>query len=253
MTRILGGLTGEKSKSEKVLRRFSPAGFTSAGAVGTFDKNTNRFTLERTPERAAALSAVTSGFDAQAAAFRGLRAGVAPGLSRLTTDAVDALQRGLRSRVAEIRGQGQRVVGGIRENLARRRLAGSSFQASEIATAEAEFTRAEDQARAEAAQTEAQTRAGAFLQEMQLSADFMAKEFESTLGGAMAVLQDLNMDTELVAQLTGQASSLLAGNIQAQAEARAAQQAVFEQWFASERAYAHDVGMSFLGGGLMGG
>jgi hypothetical protein len=222
MSRIVKGIFGGRSSSEKILQQFRPVGFSSAGATGTFDQAANRYTLTRTPERIAALEGVTSGFGAQASALRNLRSQVQPGFSRLTT----GIQANLRERVAAIRSQGRSTVGSIRENLARRRLAGSSFQESEAAAAQAEFQRVEDQARAQASQAEA----AAFLQEIGMSQDLIQQEFQATIGGAMAVLQDLNFDTATVSALAGQASELFNANLTAQAEARAAQEQAGEDF-----------------------
>lgn len=238
--RIVKGILGEatpggdaRSSSEKILQRFYPTGFASAGTIAKLDRPTNTFNLTRTPERIQALESLVGGFNKQAEVFRGLRGQVAPGLSRLTTDIEATLGQSLRERIAAIRGEGRRTVGNIRENLARRRLAGSSFQGSEVASAEAEFARTEDQARAESAQLVAQAKADAFLREIDLSKDLIEKEFMSSISGAQAVLTDLNFDTALVAQLAMQASELGNANKTAQAEARAAQEHAGEDFLGS--------------------
>lgn len=243
--RIVKGLLGGSSSSERILRKFNPAGFSAGGLTGTFDRSTNSFALTRTPERVQALEGLVSGFNKQAEVFRGLRGQVAPGLSRLTTDITDTLGASLRERIASIRGEGRRTVGNIRENLARRRLAGSSFQASEVASAEAEFSRIEDAARAENAQQQAQAKAAAFLQEIDFSRDLIQREFQSSIAGAQAVLTDLNFDTAVAAELSGLSSKLMNDNLTAQAEARAAQEQAGEDFLGSI--------MAMFGGGIGGG
>ncbi len=222
MTRIVKGLFGGKSSSEGILQRFRPVGFQSPGATGSFDAGSNTYSLLRTPERSAAISSVVSGFNAQSQAMAGLRPQVAPGFGRLTR----GIQASTQERIAALRGEGRRTVGNIRENLARRRLAGSSFQASEVAAAEAEFARAEDTARAESAVAEAQ----AFISEIGLTSDLIKEEFGAAVAGAETVLRELNFDTSTVASLAGLSSQLINDNLTAQAEARAAQEAAGEDF-----------------------
>lgn len=220
MSRIVKGIFGGTSDSEKILRRFRPSGFSTAGATGEFSNGS--FNVTPTQGRKQLLGDIRGGFDAQAAAIRGLRGQVTPGFGRLS----QIRQQGLRSRLAGIRDEGRRFVGSIRSDLARRRLAGSSFQAAETARAEATVTRELDRARADANEQEAQ----AFLQEIGLSSQLIAQEFDSAIAGMETILQQMNLDTSLAAGLSETASQLLAANIQAQAEARAAQQAAGESF-----------------------
>lgn len=222
MSRIVKGIFGGKSASEGILQRFRPVSFAAPGATGTFDQASNTFSLTRTPAREAAVGNLVRGFDAQAQAFRGLRGSVAPGAGRLS----QGLQASTQARIAALRGEGRRTVGNIRENLARRRLAGSSFQASEVAAAEAEFAMREDQVRADSAVAEAQ----GFLQEIGLTTDLIGKEFSSSIAGLSTVLQDLNFDTAVVTELAGLSSQLMNDNLRAQAEARSAQEAAGEDF-----------------------
>lgn len=222
MSRIVKGLLGGKSKSEGILQRFSPVSFAAPGATGTFDRASNTFSLSRTPAREAAVGNLVQGFDAQASALRGLRGSVAPGAGRLS----QGLQASTQARIAALRGEGRRTVGNIRENLARRRLAGSSFQASEVAAAEAEFAMREDQVRADSAVAEAQ----GFLQEIDMTRSLINEEFGASISGLSTILQDLNFDTATVTQLAGLASQLMNDNLRAQAEARSAQEAAGEDF-----------------------
>ena len=242
MTRIIKGLTGGTSREERVLKRWNPTGFTAPGASASYDPATRSMVLTRSPEREAAISRVSGAYDARANAFAGLRGTLTPQFEGIRT----ALRENTMQRIEEIRSAGRTTSGNIREGLARRRLAGSSFQASEVAAAEAEFARKEDIARAEGGLVEAQVGAETYLREFEINRDLVKEQFDSSIAGATAVLQDLNMDTAMIAQLSGLASQLFADNIKAQSEAQAAQSAAFEEWFASERGYAHDF---FSGGG----
>lgn len=222
MSRIIKGVFGGKSASEGILQRFRPVSFATAGATSAFDPATNTVSVNRTPARESAVSNLVRGFDSQAQAFRGLRGSVAPGAGRLS----QGLQASTQARISALRGEGRRTVGNIRENLARRRLAGSSFQASEVAAAESEFAMREDQVRAESAVAEAQ----GFMQEIDLTRDLIDKEFGASISGLQTVLQDLNFDTAVGAEIAGLASQLMNDNLRAQAEARAAQEASGEDF-----------------------
>lgn len=220
--RIVKGIVGGKSASEGILQRFRPVSFAAPGATGTFDQASNTFTLNRTPARETAVSNLVRGFDQQAQALSSLRGSVAPGFGRLS----QGLRESTQARIAALRGEGRRTVGNIRENLARRRLAGSSFQASEVAAAESEFAMREDQVRAESAVAEAQ----GFVQEIDMTRNLINEEFGASISGLSTVLQDLNFDTATVTQLAGLASQLMNDNLKAQAEARSAQEAAGEDF-----------------------
>ena len=218
--RIIRGLTGAPSASETILKRFQPVGFTAPGATGSFNGNT--YSLNRTPATTAAVQGVTAATDAQAQALAGLRSSVAPGFGQLSQSITQSMQ----SRINAIRDTARSTIGGIRENLARRRLAGSSFQQSEVATAAAEFAKQEDQARADAAIA----KANAFIQEIGLSQNLIKDQFNASLQGAQTVLQQLNFDTSTVTQLAGLSSQLINQNLTAQAEFRDAQAAAGEDF-----------------------
>ena len=208
MSRIFKGIFGGRSSSEKILQRFNPSGFTSPGLTGSFDKGANRFDVRRTAEGARTIADFRKAFEGRAAEFRGLRSEVKPGFGRLT-----------RSRVEAIRNAGQRTVGNLREELAKRRVLGSTFASREIASTEAEFGRQEEFARAES-----------FLQELGLTGELIKEEFSSLLTGFQTILQQLNFETGLAANLANSASSQLNANLKAQADARAAQQATGESF-----------------------
>lgn len=208
MSRIFKGIFGGRSSSEKILQRFQPTGFSAPGLTGTFDKGANRFDVQRTGEGARTIADFRKAFEGRAAEFRGLRADVKPGFGRLT-----------RSRVEAIRGAGQRAVGNLREELAKRRVLGSTFASREIASTEAEFGRQEEFARAES-----------FLQELGLTGELIKEEFGSLISGFAAMLQQMNFETALSANLANNASAQLNQNLQAQAGAREAQQAVGESF-----------------------
>jgi hypothetical protein len=200
---IVKGLFGGKSSSEKILNKFTPASFTAPGLTGQFNRGTNTFNVQRTAEGQRTLDALRGGFEGFASTIRGLRPDVAPGFGRLTKSRVDA-----------IRGAGRRAVGNLREELSRRRVLGSSFAQREVAATEAEFGRQEEAARAES-----------FLQELELTRDLIGQEFQASIAGSAAVLDQLNFETTVSTNLSNSASQQMQANITAQAQARSSQEA----------------------------
>ena len=118
-----------------------------------------------------------------------------------------------------MRATGKRVIGNLRESLGRRRVLGSTFASREIASQESEFGRQEEVARAES-----------FLQELGLTSQLIQEEFNSSIGAVRDILQQLNFETTIGANLATAASAQINANITAQAEAQAAQQAAGESF-----------------------
>ena len=111
MTSIIKGLLGKESSAEKVLKRFTPAGFSAPGLTGSFDKRTNRFNVNRTAEGETAIRDIRSGFDDLSGGIAGLRPDVRPGFGQLT-----------RSRIEGVRNVASRTVENLREELGKRRV-----------------------------------------------------------------------------------------------------------------------------------
>ena len=193
------------NKGSSALKRFTPAGFESPGLSGSFNRSTNSFDLRRTAEGEQSLADLRGGFEGLAGEVRGLRGDVKPGFGRLT-----------RSRVEAIRAAGSRTVGNLREELGRRRVLGSTFASREIASTEAEFGRLEESARAEA-----------FLQELDLTRQLISDEFRATIGGLAAVLDQLNFESSLAAELANSASQQNQATAVARAELHSAAAAGF--------------------------
>ena len=180
----LGGAINQTRQGSKALKGFTPAGFESPGLSGSFNRSTNSFNLSRTAEGEQSLADLRGGFEGLAGEVRGLRGDVKPGFGRLT-----------RSRVEAIRAAGSRTVGNLREELGRRRVLGSTFASREIASTEAEFGRLEEAARAES-----------FLQELDLTRQLISDEFRASIGGFAAVLDQLNFESSLAADLANSSS-----------------------------------------------
>ncbi len=194
---FIGKIFG-KSSGEKALANFRPVSFSSPGLSGTFDNN--RFTLSRGAETSEALGDIRSLSQEQAGAFRGLRDRVKPGFGEL-----------MRTRIDAIRSAGKRSIGNLRQELTKRRVAGSSFASREIASEEARF-----------GQIEEQTRAETFLQELSLTGELIREEFSSAISGIETILKQLNLESTIAAQLSQSAGSQIASLLPAREQAAAA-------------------------------
>lgn len=111
----------------------------------------------------------------------GLRGEVRPGFGRLTDARVQAVDNARR-----------RSIGDLREQFARRRLAGSSFAADAQTRADLEFQQAEDRVRAES-----------FLQELDLSVQLIEAETTRRSAAVLKNLEQANFEARVAADLGG--------------------------------------------------
>ena len=180
-SKLLGG--GKKGSGGP-----SVAGFSGGGLSGRFKGG--RFQVTADANRQGLVGSLASTFPEQAARIARLREQVAPGFGALT-----------RSRLAGIGDTRRRVVGDLRENLARRRVLGSSFAQDALTRAESEFARQEDTVRAES-----------FLAELDLTNQLIGQEFEARRGEFQTQLDDLNFQAEIASGLSGRATEQLGAN-----------------------------------------
>jgi hypothetical protein len=192
----LNSLFGEDPAS--VVRGQSPErsllGFSGGGLTAGFSGgNVN---IGASAERNALIDSLRGVFGDRAGEFRRLAGLVEPGFGALTEAGVQS-----------IRDQRRRTVGNLRENLARRRISGSSFAADAITRAEADF-----------AQREAQFRATSFLQELETVSRFIDESFKSDVDRFSTLLTEMNLQGDLGAQFAskGTASLSAANSIQQQ-------------------------------------
>lgn len=126
----------------------------------------------------------------EAGQIRGLRDIVAPGVSRLREARLgrvsDALRKG---------------VGDLRETLAQRRIAGSSFGVDALSRLRSEFARLESDVEAETG-----------LQELQLTTDLIGKEFDAARSGITAELQATGIDAQILGGVAINADRVLSQN-----------------------------------------
>lgn len=213
----LGALFGESVDplAQRVQNR--PAATINAGGLtSSFNTLTNQFTVGSNARRQGLVSDRASLFGQQGREYGGLVGQVTPGFGRLTQARVQAVQNARR-----------RSLGDLRENLARRRIGGSSFAADAVTRAEAEF-----------AQQEAEVRAQSFLEELQLKSDLLDRQFTAARGEFETYLNELNLQTEVALKLSQGANAVLSANEQFAAELMARE-------VASDNAFYGQVGGAF--------
>jgi hypothetical protein len=213
------------------LQSFAPPGINAGGLSATYGGG--KFNVTSTEERQGLVSEIASTFGAQANEIAGLRGRVAPGVSDLRA-----------SRLAEIENARMSSVGNLRDNLARRRVLGSSFGADAVTRAEAEFAKENERVAAES-----------FLQELELTNNLMQQEFTARRGEFQTGLDELNLEAQIATALAGKATDVLGKNAQVEAMLLAQSQAGAGKFFGQEIAplikqgVTAAAGMNFGGGG----
>ena len=148
------------------------------------------------PARSSIVSRLSQTFGDQEDVLRGLRDRVAPGVSDLRA-----------SRLQAVEDARNRSIGNLRENLQRRRVLGSSFGADAIGRQEAEFAR-------EAERVEAES----FLQELDLTQQLLAQETQARANSFNVRLNELNLQTDLAADIQSRIAGDLNNNARLQAQ-----------------------------------
>lgn len=186
-------------------------GFTGGGLTATYRDLPNpappgqrEFTITSSPERRGVVENLAKGYETEAGALRGLLPSIRPGYSDLRA-----------AQLARISDARNRTIGNLSETLSRRRVRGSSFGEDTIARTEAEFGRA-------ASDVEAQT----FLQELQLTTQFIQEIGNLDRGAFATRLAELNVQSDVAMKmaLASQQVSAQAAGISTQVQIAQAQQ-----------------------------
>ncbi|MFQ5493645.1 MAG: hypothetical protein ACE5DX_05820, partial [Candidatus Dojkabacteria bacterium] len=189
--RLAASLGGGNLSSRMInapLTGFTPVNFSTPGFGANFSNGT--LDITRTPELQNSLTGASGAFGQQASSLGELLSQVTPGFGRFTEAAVSSLENRRR-----------RAVGNLKENLARRRIAGSSFANDAVARLEAEF-----------AQKEAETKSQAFLRELQASNDLINQQAKANVNEFQTFINQANLEGQTAAQLSNNASILEAAN-----------------------------------------
>lgn len=198
---------GKEEKPQAPIQQFKPTGINAGGLSSSIVGDNLRITPSA--ERLGLVNNLAGGFTGEADALAGLRGRVAPGFSDLRT-----------SRLAQIENARQNAIGNLRENLARRRVQGSSFGQDALTRAELEFGKAKEQTAAES-----------FLQELDATNQLIQQEFAARRGAFQTGLNDLNLQADVATKLASNASSQLGANARLEAELNAKEQAAKGKFF----------------------
>lgn len=222
VTDILGlgsGSSGGGRDATQPSRDFTP---TNINTGGFSFSGKDLISGGSTPERLGFIKQMSDLFKNQAGQFAGLRPGLGVGFTELRKAlSPDALNVSLTARLKQIEDARTRSTGDLRENLARRRVLGSSFGQDALSRADAEFGRLSEQAVAEtemakreAAIQEAQTK----LQEIDATKQLISEEFALTRESVNTFINNLNVEAQIATQLASNATSSLSANAMMQSK-----------------------------------
>lgn len=181
---LLGGGGGGSTNGAGVMDNRAFTAFTPGLNSGAFNANafagaTRGFNVSLGPDFQNALANYTSLSNAGANQIGRLKEQVKPGFSALRD-----------AQLAAFNNTRTRTVGDLRDQLARRRVLGSSFANDTIARAESEF-----------AVQEADIRARTFLQELDATQQLITQETQMRLGAVEQNIAALGLEANLGAQL----------------------------------------------------
>lgn len=204
LSKLFGG--DEKSATSS-LQNFKPTGINAGGLSSTLENG--NLILSPSAGRLGLVRGVSDAYGGEADEFAGLRGSIRPGFSDLRT-----------SRLQEIENARQNAIGNLRENMARRRVAGSSFGQDALARAELEFGQAREKTQAES-----------FLQELDATNQLIQQQYAARRGQYQTGLDDLNLTADIATKLAAGATAQMGANARLEAELTAKEQAAKGKFF----------------------
>lgn len=189
-------------RAERDILTFRPRGFSSGDLTARFNPSTGLFEI--------------TGSDRLRTLPRSLSQGFADRSSRLESmlSTLPTAPRSTENAITALRGRRRAAVGNLRENLARRRLGGSSFAADAISRAEAEFAEREGLLRDELSQRD-------FQNELTLAQQRIGLVDEITranVSKVQSLIQGLGLDAQLSQPLLASIMGTSASNAAIQSE-----------------------------------
>lgn len=167
----------------------SAGGLSSASSGG-------QLSIQTTPGRRNLVNNLSRVFQRQAGEFGNLRGIVRPGFGALTEARVNTLES-----------RGARRLSNLRENLATRRISGSSFGQAQLQSEQRQL----DQDIAEA-------RARSFLEELDITTTLIDKQYSSDLAAFETLLSELNTQAQVGQALLSGTQAVLSNNASLQAQ-----------------------------------
>lgn len=180
--------------ASKIGKDLKPVNVNAGGLSSSFKNNTLK--VGSSIGRQKLVGNISATFGQQAGLLAGLRARVAPGASDLRA-----------ARLAEVENARQSAVGNLRENLARRRVLGSSFAGDALNRAELQFGQEKDKVAAES-----------FMQELDLTHKLIGEEFDARRGQFQTKLGEMNIQADLATKLSSDATNVMTASAQLRAQ-----------------------------------
>lgn len=168
---------------------FSPTGINSGGLTSTFGPDGN-VSVAPSADRTGLVNNISSTFGDQANAIGGLASQVAPGNSAF-----------LQSQLAALNNAKTASISNLSDNLARRRVLGSSFGQDAISRSNADF-----------GQAAAQQTAQSFLQSIDQTNQLISQQYTAKRQQFQTGLDEMNLEANVAAGLAGKASDQLGAN-----------------------------------------
>ncbi len=166
-------------------RGVANAGFAGGGLTGS--RVGDRFQVSGSPQRNAIISGMSGSLNDQAREFAALRSKWGSGTSDLR-----------KSLFQEVDNNSRRTISDLKDNLARRKVAGSSFAADAIARAQNEFNQERNRIGQQLG-----------LIELQAQQDLIGKQYQSTVTSYNAALQELNLQGDAAIKLATQGQAAI--------------------------------------------
>lgn len=178
----------------------APADVNAGGLRSTFRNNTA--TVTPSSERTGLVGKIASTFPGQASLLQQLRMSVTPGMSAMRA-----------ARLAQLEADRQASTGDLRDNLARRRILGSSFAQDALTRSDLAYAQQKDAIVADS-----------FLQELQMNQQLTNAEFTARRDEFQTQLDELNLEADMATQIASSATSQLGANarLKAQLDSQAA-------------------------------
>lgn len=218
----MSSLFGSSSSGSSALQNFRPASFNAGGISATFGGG--QYNISQSPALTQQIGQLQSTFGQQAQALGGLAQTVAPGFSQFR-----------QAQLSDLSTQQAALKSNLQQNLAQRRILGSSFAQNTLTQADAEYQKQRDQVIAQS-----------YLQELQASNQLIQEQFQAATQQYATGINQMNLEAGIAAQLTQSATQSMASIAEAQAKLDAQNAAGMGSFFGTVGAAALKAAPSLL-------
>ena len=193
------------------LKNFNAQGVnTPTGAIGT---GTGAINLTRPEDFQSILNQLTQSGLQQAGDIGNLLPLVAPGFGKLT----EAAKASMQASTDAFNASRRKAIGDLRDNLARRRISGSSFASDTLSRAEKEFALGEAQLKSQQEMIGAEM----FLKELDTTFQLTQAKYKAEQSAFAREIDQGNFELGIAAQMASGVSGIMAQNAQSLAQVEA--------------------------------